>query len=263
MKTHPCLGLVAAFEPEAALVRRQLRLHHKTVCAVGTLWQGRLYGQEVALLRCGMGAARATPAVTWLAYHCRLWGVISVGFAGGLQRPLITGDAILVAQVRAAHSDQAAALQVDTAAIEPDGGLARLASMAAAQAALARHTGMLLSAAELVPQAVDKQYLGQQSGALAIDMESYSIGCVAAAHHLPFMVLRTIFDTSDEDLSLPVGMFTTPDGMLQPMRLAAYCARHPRTLTQLPHLWHKARVAGRHLEVWLYHFFTLLRQQQS
>jgi hypothetical protein len=112
----------------------------------------------------------------------------------------------------------------------------------------------------MVSHAVAKQRLGKQSGAVAVDMESYSIGQVAAAHHLPFMVLRTIFDTQADEVPFPASQFTSADGALQPMRVLAYLARHPRELAQVPLAWHKVRTAGRGLESWLGYFLRRLHQ---
>lgn len=263
MRTHSRLGIVAACEPEAALIYRQFSLPHQTVSPVGTLWQGRLCGQDIVLLRCGMGATRAVPAVMWLVQHFRVWGIISMGFAGGLQRHLATGDAVLVTQVRVVLPGHEATDGGRTEVIEPDSALTHLAAVAADHATLTSHTGILLSTTDLMAQAMDKRHLGERSGALAVDMESYSIGRIAAAQHLPFTVLRTIFDTSHEDLSVPAKTIMTSDGVLQPGRLLDYCAHHPRALLYLPRLWHKTRVAGKHLEGWIHHFLTLLNQHRS
>jgi hypothetical protein len=132
--------------------------------------------------------------------------------------------------------------------------------MAVAQTAVVSHTGTLLSATAVVGQASVKQELGQRSGALAVDMESYSIGQMAAQRHIPFVVLRTIFDTAHENLSLPVAACTTADGSLRPFRLLGCLARSPGLLLQLPHWWWASRMAGRHLQRWLQHFFLLLSQ---
>jgi adenosylhomocysteine nucleosidase len=260
MHTHTSLGIVAACEPEAALIQRRLSPSRQMVSAVGTLWQGRAGGQDIALLRCGMGAARALPAVTWLVQHVDVWGVISVGFAGALQPCLVTGDAVLVTQVRMTRPDHEGTPTRPLEIIEPDSAFTHLAAVAAHHAALTCHTGVLLSSSALVSQATDKQHLGQRSGALAVDMESYSIGQVAAAQHLPFTVLRTIFDTSHEDLVVPAETWMTSDGVLQPRRVLDYCVQHPYALLHLPRLWYKTRVAAKRLERWLHHFLTILSQ---
>ena len=132
--------------------------------------------------------------------------------------------------------------------------------MAVAQAAVLSHAGVLLSTTSVMALAAVKQTLGQQSGALAVDMESYSIGQTATQMHIPFAVLRTIFDTSHENMSLPAATWTTADGSLQPLRLLGSLAGHPRLLLQLPHWWWVSQVAGRHLQRWLQQFFLLLGQ---
>src|SRR5262249_43018713 len=118
----------------------------------------------------------------------------------------------------------------------------------------------VLSMPTVIAQAAAKHDLGQRSGALAVDMESYSAGLVAAQRHLPFAVLRTIFDTADENIAFPVTTCLTPAGSLQPWRLLGYLVCHPGLWLQLPHWWRTAHVAGRHLQRWLQHFFLLLGQ---
>jgi nucleoside phosphorylase len=249
------LGIVAATEAEAAWVRCRLDQKAKTVGADGVLWHGALLDLEVTLLRCGVGPDRAAAGLHWLMRQGPLWGVLSVGFAGGLRSHLATGDAVLATRICAADSA--------TRCIMPDAEWAELAVMAATRAKLVRHQGMLLSSISLVPQSIDKQKLGQQYGAVAVDMESHRLGCLVAAYQLPFATLRTVFDTSHDSLEFPVDRFTTVDGRLNLSGVLGYVVQHPRSLTRFPSLWHKSRVAGRHLDAWLFQFLTLLRQHRS
>jgi hypothetical protein len=94
-------------------------------------------------------------------------------------------------------------------------------------------------------------------------MESHRLGGLVAAYRLPFATLRTVFDTSHDSLEFPVGRFTMADGRLNLSGVLGYVVQHPRSLTRFPSLWHKSRVAGRHLDAWLLHFLTLLRQRRS
>ena len=253
-------AIITACAHEAALVRRCLRVQRQTTVAAGVVWQGSLQRQDVVLLQCGMGPERATQAVLWLGQHYRLAGVLSVGFAGALQADLRPGDAILVTNILAAGERSRHASRAVGRGIRPDARLAHIAAMAVAQAAVVSHTGTLLSTTAVVAQAAAKQDLGQQSGALAVDMESYGIGQAAAQSHIPFAVLRTIFDTSHENFSLPVTTCTTANGSLQPLRLFGCLACQPWLLVQLPHWWWASQMAGRHLQRWLQHFFLLLSQ---
>ena len=132
--------------------------------------------------------------------------------------------------------------------------------MAVAQTAVVSHTGTLLSTPTVVAQAASKHDLGRRSGALAVDMESYSVGQAAAQCHLPFAVLRTIFDPVDQPMTFPVTTCLTPAGMLRPWRLVGCLACQPGLWLQLPQWWRASRMAGHHLQRWLQHFFLLLSQ---
>jgi len=212
------------------------------------------------LLQCGMGPERAAQAVLWLVQHYPLVGVLSVGFAGGLQADLARGDAVLVTNILAPYDMPGSAGRAAYVAIQPDARLAHIAAMAVAQAAVVSYTGTLLSTPTVVVQATAKRDIGRSSGALAVDMESYSVGQAAAQHHLPFAVLRTIFDPVDDNVSFPVTMCIAPNGSVRPWRLLGYLACHPGLLLRLPHWWWTSHVAGRHVQRWLQHFFLLLSQ---
>ncbi len=253
-------AIITACAHEAALVRRWLRVQRRTTGAAGVVWQGSLHGQEVVLLQCGMGPERAAQAVLWLGQHYRLTGILSVGFAGGLQAELAAGDAILVTKMLAQDDIPRATRRTGDVGLRPDARLAHIAAMAVAQAAVVSHTGTLLSTTTVLGQAAAKQDVGRQSGALAVDMESYSIGQVAAQSHMPFAVLRTIFDTANENFFLPVATCTTANGSLRPFRLFGCLACQPWLVAQLPHWWWASHVAGRHLQRWVQHFFLLLSQ---
>src|SRR5262245_29464506 len=95
------MAIITACAYEAALVRRRLRVQQHTTGAAGLLWQGTLYNQGVVVLQCGMGPERAAQAVLSLGQHYELAGVLSVGFAGGLQTDLAPGDAVLVTKILA------------------------------------------------------------------------------------------------------------------------------------------------------------------
>jgi adenosylhomocysteine nucleosidase len=261
--TMRLLGIVAACEPEAALVRRHLHLQYTHATTAGQLWRGETHGQDIVLLRSGMGAERATGAAIWLTQHYPLHGLLSVGFAGGLHVSLTTGDTLLPRQVLCLSSVTPWDVAAYMSAIPTDADLARLAAMAADQTQLRQHCGTLVSVPEVLTDAAVKRHLGQHTGALAIDMESYSIGQVALAHALPFMTLRTIFDTCDEDLPFQAERFMAVDGAVQPGQALYYLLSHPHTLVHIVPMWGKVRRAGSALHAWLHHFLPLLSQPRQ
>jgi adenosylhomocysteine nucleosidase len=206
-----------------------------------------------------MGEERAAAALQWLIEHERLWGVLSLGFAGGLQPHVAAGDVVLADRIQT-WPPQTMPEQVvpEAAYVIPHARLASLVATAARQAGLPWHQGLLLSHKTLVPGASDKRLLGRDSGALAVDMESYHIGRLAAAYRLPFISMRAILDPCHTALNLPVGGLTTPDGGLQPGSAVMAVVRQPRRLKSLLMVWRLSRLAQRRLAVWLDHFFAIL-----
>lgn len=245
---------MTAMEPETSLVRKRLRGRRREGLEVGPLWRGRIGGHRVALLRCGMGEDRAAIGLQWMIEHHSLWGVLSIGFAGGLQPDLAIGDVVLADRIEAWPR-----YTVPVGAyVTPNARLASLADTAAQQAGLPRRHGLLLSHKLLVPSAVEKRLLGRQSGALAVDMESYGIGGLAAAHQLPFVSLRAILDPYDMDLNLPLDGLTTPDGGLRPSGALTAMIRQPGLCKPFLALWRQSRLTQRRLAGWLDHFFAIL-----
>src|ERR671936_2607330 len=117
------MAIITACAHEAALVRRRLRVHQQATSPAGPIWQGALHQQDVVLLQCGMGPERAAQAVLWLGQHYQLAGVLSVGFAGGLQVELAPGDAILVTKVLAPCDTPATTGSAADVGIRPDARL--------------------------------------------------------------------------------------------------------------------------------------------
>src|SRR5262245_63917731 len=130
------IAIITACAHEAALVRRRLRVPQQAAGTAGLLWQGVLHHQDVVLLQCGMGPERAAQAVLWLGQHYQLAGVLSVGFAGGLQAELRPGDALLVTHILAQNDMVCTASLAAGSGIRPDARLAHIAAMAVAQAAV-------------------------------------------------------------------------------------------------------------------------------
>lgn len=264
------LAVIAAMEPEASLVRSRLRQCRKpVVLEAGRLWWGQVGPHRVALCRCGMGGARAAAALRWLVEHERLWGVLSLGFAGGLQPELSTGNVVLADRIQAwpalAVPEERVPEDVmpgggasEEAFVVPNARLASLAAMAAQQAGLSGHRGLLLSRQTLLPGALEKRLLGRCTGALAVDMESYGIGALAAVHRLPFLSMRAILDPCDTELNLPLNALTTPDGGVRPGGAAWAVMRQPGLLKSLWTLWRLSCLTQRRLAVWLEHFLALL-----
>lgn len=112
--------------------------------------------------------------------------LISFGVAGALDPSLNPGDLII--------PDQIIGLNNGAKNTSKDHLIFHLGSC------LDYRNGSLLGSEKLVTTAAEKLSLYKTTGAVAVDMESLSVATAACDHGLPFLVIRAISDTADQDL---------------------------------------------------------------
>lgn len=177
---------------------------------------------EAALLPAGVTVAIGTRALP-----AGVTAVLSFGIAGGLDPSTRPGDLIVASRVRA-----------------PSGAYAADADWAAALARLTgARLGILAGATAAVATPAAKRALHAGTGALAVDMESAAAAAHAAAHRLPFAVLRAIADPHDTALPRAALVGLRPDGGTAPWRVLAALARRPGELPALLRVARDARAA--------------------
>jgi len=146
-----------------------------------TVHVGHLGDRRVAVVQSGPGreaAARATGAV--LAGHRPAW-VISAGFAGGLDNA-VRRDHIVVADSVTTESGERLAIDMKM----PPGE--RL------------HIGRILTIDRIVHRPEEKQRLGRDHQALAVDMETYGVTQACRDGHARCVAVRIVSDAVDDEL---------------------------------------------------------------
>lgn len=141
---------------------------------------------EVATLVTGMGAQHARECLArWLSQHpCRC--VVSVGFAGGTQAGLNTGDLVVPDEVFDARSGQRH---------EP--------ASFAASSHLPVQVGRLVTHPRVLLTPTAKKAVGRRFDALAVDMETSAVAQTALEANLPWVSVRVILDPMEEFLFSP------------------------------------------------------------
>ncbi len=143
--------------------------------------------------------------------------IISFGFAGALTGDLAIGDWVvadrLVGTLEAPCNSEWTAMLT--------------AALPGAQ------TGCIYADGRLISNATEKQMLGQRHGAIAADMESHIAAAAAAAHDLPFAIIRCISDGARHQLPPAIAVAMRPGGGMNVTAILASLARQPG---QIPHL---------------------------
>ncbi len=167
----------------------------------------RLGHSGITVVHTGVGQSRAQAALQALRHRPKL--LVSAGFAGALDPNLAAGDVL----VGLNFSDP------DTVARYR--WLWAKGPRPLIQGDLSSQFGAVES-----PQA--KAALFQQTGALAVDMETAAIALWCAQAGVPLLSMRVISDTAQEGLPVPMAhWFDLESQRPRPIALLGYLASHP------------------------------------
>lgn len=181
----------------------------------------------------GVGA-EATRAAVEALFDDGVERLLVWGTAGGLQQALRPGALIVAGDV-----------------LDSDGG--RYPVSAEWQARLLRGvpsgvpvtSGTLVTATAPLPDRQAKTALAQQTGAVAVDMETAAAARLATEHGVPFAVLRAIVDPLDQ--ALPRVVSGARPGRHFPLKVVLGLAGRPRDLSGVVALGGNMRAATRSL----------------
>ena len=217
------MGVVAALAAEARTLGKAVRRRDG-------LWSL----SEGALLAVGgMGGALAAGAARSLV-DAGAAGLLSFGFAGGLDPSLSAGTVLLPTEI---VSGKGGRFMTSTDWRE---------RLCVAFAERRPAAGALLTSAAPIDSVADKASAFRETGAVAVDMESLSVAEVAAAHRLPFIAVRVIVDTAADVLPRAV-LAANRAGSLSLPHLLGGLALAPLELVVLIRLAQRYRAATRSL----------------
>lgn len=176
-------------------------------------------GVDIALSGMGPAAARRWIAGVLAAEHPA--GVLTCGFAGGLDPIRRVGDVLADATAWPALAPV----------------------LAAAGARVARFA----TEPRVAVTAADKAAVRTRTGADAVEMESGEIVRACRAAGVRAAILRVISDTADEDLPLDFNALMTAGGRLSGPRLALAVAAKPWRIPALLRLGRNSKLAAERL----------------
>ena len=173
------VGIVTGLSAEARIARRALRRDDRVGCAGASSQRARTEAQRLI----GSGAE----------------ALLSFGVAGGLDPSLKPGTLVLAETVLAGDETYASTADWHDAVMAEAGPLALV-------------SGAMVGSDMALTSAADKIALCEESGALAVDMESHAVAAVAAERGLPFLALRAIADPAQRSLPRAALGAIGPDG---------------------------------------------------
>ena len=231
---HADIGIVCALPIEIApfLERCEKLRKYKGDRFV---FRGGRYGEiKIVVVETGTGfapARRATQAM--VDAHSPPW-IISAGFSGALRPEMKIGQIVMANDVCDVHGQE---LSVDiNMPADPDGGL---------------YVGRILNTDEIVRTVEEKQYLAEQHGALAVDMESLAVAQVCRDTQTRFLAVRVISDDMSADLPPEVLSILGATGTYRVGAAMGALWKRPAAVKDLWKLRESANFAAERLAIFL------------
>jgi len=195
----PPIGIITGTRPEQACLSALVRSGAAAVACSGA----SAAGAEAAARRLAADGCRA---------------LASVGTAGGLDPALAPGTVIVC--------DGVCPPDGGTIAL-PDGGWTDRLAAGLAAGGIAVRRGCLLGSDRPLFGPVEKARAFTDTGALAVDMESHAVACVAGQGGLPWIALRAVADPAGFALPRAAARAIRADGTVDLTRLIWGLTCHP------------------------------------
>lgn len=204
------IAIIGAMDSELVTLLGQLEEKQEEHFCGLTFYTGRLCGQFVVLVKCGIGKVNAARCAQILIDRFDPAALINTGIAGGVGPGLHVGDIVVATGLvqhdydvtpfgyvkgnlcERDHADTPTVFQADEGVVA--------AVMEAAKEVLGAeklHRGLIATGDQFIAGAAQKATIYREFQALAAEMEGGAIAQVAALGNVPFAVIRAISDLAD------------------------------------------------------------------
>lgn len=232
---HADVGIVTALpmelNPFLGLCERRRSYTGGKFKYVGGIYKDKV---KVVVVQKAVGFAKARAATQSLIdAHSPSW-IISAGYSGALKHDMQVGNIVVGNSIADQHGHS---MKIDLQMpSDPENGI---------------YVGRLLTADEIVLKIEEKQKLGAQHDALAVDLESLAVAQVCKENGVRFMAIRTLSDDMTEDLPKEVLSLMGESGTV---RLGAAVGAIWNRFGSVKEMWslrEKATHASRRLGIFL------------
>lgn len=192
------IGIITAMSSEQKQLADQLTDKSEVTIAPYTYIKGRIRGNDVVLMQCGIGKVNAAAGTVELIRNFRPDCVISTGVAGGIDECLRVMD-VVVSRQTAYHDvwcgEGNAYGQVQGLPARFDGDERFYRAALSLDTPTRIHGGLICTGDQFISEraALDHIKANFPDG-LAVDMESAAIAQVCHLHSTPFISFRIISD---------------------------------------------------------------------
>lgn len=210
------IGIIGAMEEEVASLISSMEDVTKTEKASMDFYEGKLWGNDVVVVRSGIGKVNMTVCTQILIDSFGAEKLINTGVAGGLYKDIQIGD-IVISSDAVQHDVDAVGFgyelgeipRMERSVFEADPGLVKEAEEACKKVNpdIQCFTGRVLSGDQFISSDEKKHWLIENFGGYCAEMEGAAMAQTAYLNHIPFIVLRAISDKCDDTATVNYSEF--------------------------------------------------------
>ena len=201
------LGIIGAMEIEVNRIKEQMEDVSVTDKAGMSFFEGKWNGNDVVVVRSGIGKVNAAVCAQILADTFHADAIINTGIAGSLKNEINIGDIVLSTDA-IQHDMDAQGFgyapcvipQMEVSDFQADEKLIELAKKCCAEVCpdIQVFTGRVVSGDQFISDKKKKEWLSSQFEGLCAEMEGAAIAQASYLNHVPFLIIRAISDKADD-----------------------------------------------------------------
>jgi adenosylhomocysteine nucleosidase len=239
------IGIFCALKAEIRDFKNHLAINKMSVDKECEIYEGHYGKHTILLVLTGVGKRLAQEAVDIVFEKYPVSILISTGCGGALNEKSGAGDIVIYSRMHCYDGMEYAAINAN-----PELLSVALESQKRSNLRIYCGKGVTISQVCATPEAKIK--LGQQCQCDVVDMESYWIGARALERKIPFITIRSIFDSVNDDLSLLER--ATVNGKISPKKALYNIISHPVDIKNAIYYSQNMRKASKHLSIYLDQF---------
>lgn len=202
-KEEKVIGIIGPMEVEIELLHSHMDVEETTEVGKLTFYEGELEGQQIALVKSGIGKVNAAAAAQMLVSDFGADVLINSGVAGGIHPDLGLGD--IVISTKTVHHDMDETAKgykpgqipyMDTRYFKADEELIKLAMKGTKGLPdyVDVFKGTIATGDQFIASEKKANWIHETFDAYVVEMEGAAVGQVAYLNDLPYVVIRSASD---------------------------------------------------------------------
>ena len=200
------VGIIFAMEEELEELLKYLKIEKEYTIFDLSFYEGIINGVYCVMVRSGVGKVNAARATQILIDNIKVDYIFNIGVAGGISKSLKVGD-IIIGEKLVQHDFDITAFNHDKGYIpeigvyiQVDDYLFRLANNVLKSDDKINVVSGVISSGDIFCTEIKMgQKINSKFNALCVEMEGASVAQICYLNHIPFLVLRSISDTPNND----------------------------------------------------------------